>query len=134
VKACEKLKIFCLFLFLLGNNGESCLSVAKYDAENVDERPETTKNLNDATSMPRVATMVAMLPLHSLSLGFIIFGSFCPNLCSMFNRFQDNENEPYCRSLSSIKNTLYLVCHMPINVRPPLLLSNNGCNNIQDAL
>jgi hypothetical protein len=72
--------------------------------ENVDERRETrTKNLNDATSMPRVATMLAMLPLHSLSLGFIIFGSFYPNLCSVFNRFQDNENEPYCRSLQHQK-------------------------------
>jgi hypothetical protein len=42
-----------------------------------------------------------------LSLGFTIFGSFCPNLRSLFNRFTqtiyDNEKDSFCRSLSSIR-------------------------------
>jgi hypothetical protein len=42
-----------------------------------------------------------------LSLDFIIFGSFRPNLRSLFNRFTqtiyDNKNDAYCRSLSSIR-------------------------------
>jgi hypothetical protein len=42
-----------------------------------------------------------------LSLDFIIFGSFRPDLRSLFNRFTqtiyDNENDAYCRSLSSIR-------------------------------
>jgi hypothetical protein len=86
-----------------------------------------------------------------LSLGVTIFGSFCPNLRSLFNRFTqtiyDNEKDSFCRSLSSIRKyytNLWSVTCLSISATALTKARNISsksynaydaqCNYMQDAI